>query len=581
MKISQTNFLAITLNLYLILFLIGCGGKSGGNISPTPAPTPVPTPTPIPVIEGLIGYWSFDNADLTDDSGHGHHGKNHGGKFIPGIKGKAIEFNNPDHYGTKNKASGFGNNTCAELADFSLPDSFSISMWINPYDTNDKQCFISKNTPAGENVLLAGYWYDGYFISLNNYYKAQGLKETGFQHLVLVVQKQETTASSLVKVYKNGQLIVEHTLTTIIDNTSNLPWYLGVEWDFNSENKQIYPSNFFNGAIDELRIHNQALAEAEIRRLYNIDGADYNFEDQTPQGFYLKNNAPILEVSQEKAYQGSNSLKLALNSDEDTILQVDSPNLNIGSFINAQVYLPTTENLKALKLFASDSNNRKSTSYFSSKELSPGWNKISLTIPHLSGSFMEDDFSGNLSQWHNTVTNTIENGQFKVSNNEYVRSKIGKNWDNYTFEVDITIVNLAAGLTFRAQDKANYYLWQFLPGRFSAYKKINNIWHLIKTKSTAISVNTQYRVKIELQGSSIKTYVNNHLIDETIDGQYTKGNLGFRQWESETALFDNVKVYRENSGEPLVGPFQNLGLMILPEGTYQGEVFVDSISIHN
>ncbi len=575
-KFFQTNFVAIALNLYLILFLIGCGGTSG-NIFPTSTPTPTPPPTPIPVMEGLIGYWSFDNADLTDDSGHGHHGTNHGGKFIAGIKGKAIEFNNPNHYQTKNTTPGFGNNTCAELTNFSLPDSFSISMWVNSYDTHDKQCFISKNTSTGKNIFLAGYWNDSYFITLNNYYKAQGLKETGFQHLVLVVQKQEATNSSLVKFYKNGQLIIEHTLATIIDNTSNLPWYLGVEWDFNSDNKQIYPANFFNGAIDELKIHDQALTEAEIRRLYNVDGADYNFEDQTTQGFYLKNNASVLEVTREKAYQGNNSLKLALNSNEAITLQVDNPNLNIGSIINAQVYLPTTENLKALGLFASDSDNRKSTSYFLSEELSPGWNKISLTIPHLSGSFMEDDFSGNLSQWHNTATNTIEDGQLKVTHNEYVRSKIGENWDNYTFEVDTTILNLAAGLAFRAQDEANYYLWQFLPGRFSAWKKINNVWYLIKTKSAAIALNTKYRVKIELKGSSSKTYINNHLIDETIDGQYAKGNFGFRQATTQAALFDNVKVYRENSGEPLVGPFQNLGLVIIPEGIYQGEVFVDSI----
>ena len=64
-----------------------------------------------------------------------------------------------------------------------------------------------------------------------------------------------------VSMYLGGN--IDNTATYASFNTATSKVRIG------SHNKTWTPDNFFNGAIDEVRIYNRALTAAEIQTLYN------------------------------------------------------------------------------------------------------------------------------------------------------------------------------------------------------------------------------------------------------------------------------------------------------------------------
>jgi hypothetical protein len=161
-----------------------------------------------------------------------------------------------------------------------------------------------------------------------------------------------------------------------------------------------------------------------------------------------------------------------------------------------------------------------------------------------SGTLFTDDFSSNLNNWKNTQNAKISNGQLAVTNNEVMEtSHDGSTWKDYTLESDVTITNSCAGLVFRKVDDSNYYMWQLgYQGKLRPHKKVNGKWTVIKEVDAGLSKNNKYHVKIIAKGPTIKTYINGNLIDTTSDSTFNSGNVGFRQYGSETGVFDNIIV---------------------------------------
>jgi alpha-L-rhamnosidase len=158
-----------------------------------------------------------------------------------------------------------------------------------------------------------------------------------------------------------------------------------------------------------------------------------------------------------------------------------------------------------------------------------------------------DDFSGDLSKWANTANCSISGGQLNVANNETMCSVSGSGWTNYSLEADVKITNVAAGLVFRSGDSNNCYMWQLSAlngGKLRPHKKVGGTWSIIKEVNTGTVVNTTYHIKIEANGSTIKTYLGGSLVDTTTDTTFGSGKIGFRQSgaDSETAVIDNVMV---------------------------------------
>ena len=116
-------------------------------------------------------------------------------------------------------------------------------------------------------------------------------------------------------------------------------------------------------------------------------------------------------------------------------------------------------------------------------------------------------------------------------------------WADYTFSLNATIIEGAAGIRFRIADDDNYYLWQLrADGGLVEQKKVKGVWTEIKKIPMEFKKGTTYAVKIELAGSTIRTSIDGKLIDTTEDNSFGSGKVGFWQKGDQTASFDHLVV---------------------------------------
>lgn len=135
------------------------------------------------------------------------------------------------------------------------------------------------------------------------------------------------------------------------------------------------------------------------------------------------------------------------------------------------------------------------------------------------------------------LTNTSDEGRTSIWAGE-------PDWDDLTFEADVTPGSETdAWLIFRAQDAYNYYLFTLQgTGSGELYALVDGNYSKIADGSGANFVTGQtYRIRVELEGSSIKVYDGDTKIVDATDNRYSSGYLGFGS-NLATATFDNAMV---------------------------------------
>ena len=156
-----------------------------------------------------------------------------------------------------------GDNDYVDLGDVAISSSMSLSMWINPDDTTDGQCFFGKNTSSGGNIFLFGYWGGGYEVEFNGITNlATGQKISGhLAHIVLTVEDLGD-GSSVLTLYRAGILLDTKTSTnTITDATGTTQ--LGMEYDSSTK------TDYLKGVIKNVALYNRVITEEEVATLYN------------------------------------------------------------------------------------------------------------------------------------------------------------------------------------------------------------------------------------------------------------------------------------------------------------------------
>lgn len=144
-----------------------------------------------------------------------------------------------------------------------------------------------------------------------------------------------------------------------------------------------------------------------------------------------------------------------------------------------------------------------------------------------------------------SLTNAVvSNGRLALNNSAYVQSQNTESWTDFTFEVNAQIKANAVGVNFRVNNKTNYYMWQLSSKdrAIKAHKCVNGVFSVIKSTPYIFYTDSIYKLKIETQGSKIKTYINNVLVDSLIDNSFIQGGIGFRQGLTEQASIDNMLV---------------------------------------
>lgn len=135
-----------------------------------------------------------------------------------------------------------------------------------------------------------------------------------------------------------------------------------------------------------------------------------------------------------------------------------------------------------------------------------------------------------------------------------------KAWgSDYTLEFKTQFTQKHVSVAFRAADSSNYYLWQFRGDGVDelathAVTSANaSAPEVLKTVPLGVDIENGssarfYDIKLVLQGSTIKTYLDDELIDSSVNGTFAAGGFGFRTGATESFVVDDVRM-SDNEGE--------------------------------
>jgi hypothetical protein len=196
----------------------------------------------------LVGYWKLDESNrgdaCIDSSGNGNTGTPHGTNVVPGKINLARSFNGSGDY--------------IDIPAISISNAITVAAWVYAEDFMQSGFVVTKN-PV--NAQWALFFESDRFLKwrgggMDNNVKCPAPSNGAWHH---IVGKQEGTAGSL---YVDGVLSASGTLSAIGNgpNSINIGRFdSGDHW-------------YFSGQIDEVRIYNRAVSDAEISQLFALGG---------------------------------------------------------------------------------------------------------------------------------------------------------------------------------------------------------------------------------------------------------------------------------------------------------------------
>jgi len=202
----------------------------------------------------LLAHWDFENvigSTVYDSGPHGYDGE---------LKGIASTVAVPGRGGVLELGGGDPN--YMETADFSVGDTFTVCLWIDPNTTQDGQCFIGKHTTSGINKFVFGFYQGGYHVRIGTSTYTGGTPQEGWQHLAVVVEKLNATQSQMT-LYRDGtEQLWSETFNKVMNNTPGKPWVVGMDWDSGP-----VATDFFIGRMDNVRLYNAAFTQTKIQQI--------------------------------------------------------------------------------------------------------------------------------------------------------------------------------------------------------------------------------------------------------------------------------------------------------------------------
>jgi Concanavalin A-like lectin/glucanases superfamily len=230
----------------------------------TAAISPAPPAAPLTFVAvnpaGLIAALSFSEGTGTtvnDLSGTGNNGVISGATWTAaGRYGTALSFDGVSNWITINDAASLG-----------LTTGMTIEAWVNPASLSGWQTVLYKERPAADNAGLAWSLYSSDSTAPPAVYAAIAGSSNLWTHATGTSMLTLNTWAHLAATYDGAslKLYVNGTLT----RTAALPGRLTVSpgpLHIGGNAPSIpYGGQFFKGLIDEIRIYNRALTQAQIQ----------------------------------------------------------------------------------------------------------------------------------------------------------------------------------------------------------------------------------------------------------------------------------------------------------------------------
>jgi len=208
-----------------------------------------------PFTHGLVGYWKFDEGSGTiayDSSGYNNNGTLYNSPtWTTGKVGGALSFDGADDY----VDAGNGES-------FNMSNAITIAAWIYPrYSGSNEQLIISKGGPGFYSTgWRVGIKYGNIRIHYFDDIEQRSINYIPYSpnqwyHIVF-----SGSVGGGMKAYLNGVVQPTTYLFTNGLTTNTLNLNIG---------RYSLGSSYFNGLIDEVRLYNRALSDAEIKAIYN------------------------------------------------------------------------------------------------------------------------------------------------------------------------------------------------------------------------------------------------------------------------------------------------------------------------
>lgn len=238
--------------------------------------------------QGLVGYWSFNNPDVnwatgavTDLSGNGNTGQINGMATttapIQGKVGQAFRFDGVNDYVSP------GSGTSLDDIQLQGGGGMSVAFWIKP-----DEHVASKIIVKGQEANLNGHWLIHRTTQTNPArisFAKEGSTDMSsgwnntltagvWQHIVLTWDG--TMLRNGVNGYKNGARLPEADRSGSDGATANS--------DANNDVRigAAISDTYFGGNMDDVRIYNRILSDAEIKQLYLMGQVSYQPNKSIP-----------------------------------------------------------------------------------------------------------------------------------------------------------------------------------------------------------------------------------------------------------------------------------------------------------
>ncbi len=229
--------------------------------------------------EGLVAYYPFDNdvePMVYDASGNNAHGIFMGVPFYgDGIVGKAIDLDGIESYVDIGNADGL----------FDFTDQITLMAWVYQRDAGNGQHneWISKGDHAWCLKHRLDPFYE-FFIYDNTWVVCRVTDaEEIMSHNDQWHHFAGTYDGQYLTLYVDGEWRAETEHTGSIALTD-----YGVCLGTNTE----YLDRLFDGKLDEVRIYNVALNEAQVKAIYNANLTEAARKTKEPSEFCLQQNYP-------------------------------------------------------------------------------------------------------------------------------------------------------------------------------------------------------------------------------------------------------------------------------------------------
>jgi hypothetical protein len=236
---------------------------------------------------GLVAHYEFEG-NANDSSGNGNHGTEHGGvSYVDGVIGKAGSFDGVDDWidtafnfyeETKDFTFSYyiySKNNSGKI--FHLQTNISNNPEINNDFQQDKLNFYMRGSSNGASFI------NGITITDEN------IRKNSWLNIIVTY----STISQTKQIYINGKLVKNEISKLNIDIFPNSNMRIGA---------RLTNTELFNGLIDDFKVYNRALNEAEIQALYELGDTGVNSSSITGKIQDAINSNPIVNAN-IKLYQ--------------------------------------------------------------------------------------------------------------------------------------------------------------------------------------------------------------------------------------------------------------------------------------